>query len=498
MSTMAKRFSLRTSVAAGGAVLVAAALSTALAGRISPLCDDAFISLVYVKNLLAGQGLTFNGTLVQGYTNPLWVLLIAGLGRVGMALPAACHLLTVASAVLALGSTLLLAWRVGLSMFLGVFACFCLALSLDFVIYTGAGLETLLFAGLLNLLALLCLAQAPGLRHALGVGAIAGLLALCRPEGLVAVLLAPAFLAHKRPRLAPLAWATGLLVAGPWFAWAHGYYGDWLPNSFYAKAAHLTPGQVIKGLHYLFPHSPSGVLFAVVGAVALLMTWRTRARALALLALAWVGYVAVVGGDWMPGWRVLLPVAGPALVALLAGAAASWLHRRPAAILPVALLVALLAVRWGDPDTHRTLSVVVHYRTVLTSLGQWLGESVPPGTLIATNPAGFVPYYSGLPTIDMLGINDPYIARHPHIRRRLMIGHEIGNGPYVLARRPDLVIFGEAGRLLPFGFVSEAELWDMPAFRRQYSWRSIRLPGGEQCILWVRRGSGLPPPLDVR
>jgi len=43
------------------------------------LCDDAFISFRYAQNLVSGHGLVFNvGERVEGYTNFLWTLLIAG------------------------------------------------------------------------------------------------------------------------------------------------------------------------------------------------------------------------------------------------------------------------------------------------------------------------------------------------------------------------------------------------------------------------------------
>ena len=38
--------------------------------------DDTFIYLVYVKNLLTGNGLTFNGDKVQGFTSVLWTMMI--------------------------------------------------------------------------------------------------------------------------------------------------------------------------------------------------------------------------------------------------------------------------------------------------------------------------------------------------------------------------------------------------------------------------------------
>ena len=52
------------------------------------LCDDAFISFRYARNLLEGHGLVFNpGERVEGYTNLLWVLELAALwGAFGLLL----------------------------------------------------------------------------------------------------------------------------------------------------------------------------------------------------------------------------------------------------------------------------------------------------------------------------------------------------------------------------------------------------------------------------
>ena len=42
------------------------------------LCDDAFISFRYARNLLEGHGLVFNpGEYVEGYSNFLWTLELA-------------------------------------------------------------------------------------------------------------------------------------------------------------------------------------------------------------------------------------------------------------------------------------------------------------------------------------------------------------------------------------------------------------------------------------
>jgi len=55
--------------------------------------DDAFIFLVYAKNLLTGNGLTFNGELVEGYSSMLWTLLVSAVAWPGIDLMLAAKLL---------------------------------------------------------------------------------------------------------------------------------------------------------------------------------------------------------------------------------------------------------------------------------------------------------------------------------------------------------------------------------------------------------------------
>ncbi|MFT5442480.1 MAG: arabinofuranosyltransferase, partial [Myxococcota bacterium] len=49
------------------------------------LGDDAFISFRYAKNLAMGHGIVWNpGEYVEGYTNFLWVLILAAGMRLGL------------------------------------------------------------------------------------------------------------------------------------------------------------------------------------------------------------------------------------------------------------------------------------------------------------------------------------------------------------------------------------------------------------------------------
>jgi hypothetical protein len=68
--------------------------------------------------------------------------------------------------------------------------------------------------------------------------------------------------------------------------------------------------------------------------------------------------------------------------------------------------------------------------------------------LLAVTAAGALPYFSKLPALDMLGLNDRYLAHNPPPGLgQGRIAHELGDGAYFMRREPDLVIFcGTRGR----------------------------------------------------
>ena len=83
-----------------------------------------------------------------------------------------------------------------------------------------------------------------------------------------------------------------------------------------------------------------------------------------------------------------------------------------------------------------------HYDRKWIFIGRALRSRVPPDSTIALSPAGAIPYYTRLRTIDILGLTDAHIARvpvDPRVRRK---GHQKHDGGYVLARAPDLLILG--------------------------------------------------------
>jgi hypothetical protein len=129
-----------------------------------------------------------------------------------------------------------------------------------------------------------------------------------------------------------------------------------------------------------------------------------------LLPAGWLILEALVvlaaGGDWMGQTRYL----GPVVPALCLVAAELWNRdgggwgRVPTGALIGVVLVVHLGVGWLTRDR------IPDYTLEGRTLGLWLRSVASPGEDLAVSAAGAIPYFSELPTYDVLGINDPGVA----------------------------------------------------------------------------------------
>ena len=147
-----------------------------------------------------------------------------------------------------------------------------------------------------------------------------------------------------------------------------------------------------------------------------------------------------------------------------------------------------------DGDNYLAMTIRgVGWAIICIDLKQVFGEKQP---LIAVTGAGCIPYWSQLPCLDMLGLNDRYLAHHPPVDLgEGLIGHELGDGDYVLRRKPDIMLFDLGGTETPT-FVTGRELSDMPEFTREYAQivmvAAERIEGSREpptSFLWLRRDS---------
>ncbi len=212
--------------------------------------DDAYISFRYARNLAQGHGLVFNPGFerVEGYTDFLWVVLLAGFDRMGIAPELSSRALSLASTLALWG---LVAWyalrnppgpgRQGLLLVPALF----LAATRTVAVWSTGGLETrffeaLILAGALRLVVEVK-ARIDGLPRRPIAAWLFALAALTRPDGLLlsvsAFVAASLYLARRRCLSASFLAGLlpfGVLVGGHLlFRWV--YYGDWVPNTYYAK-----------------------------------------------------------------------------------------------------------------------------------------------------------------------------------------------------------------------------------------------------------------------
>lgn len=479
-------------------LLVAAVVVFDLYRYADHLIDDTFISLRYARNWVEGHGLVFNpGERVEGYTNFTFVVLAAILMRLGLGPVLGTKIVSAAAALATLWATARLE-ALGTRRSTRLPVAVLLLLPLEaFLYWSVASFETMLFAALLTLAILRLIRESIDSRgHASAL--LFALLALTRPEGsYLFVLASAAALAtdalRGEARVAARRHAVNFLlfacVVGPHLAWRFWYYGDLVPNTFRAK---VTGGreQILTGLR----HAGEVALAFPIHAAALLLAvplWRRIVRAGAhpslvivpIVALAQSAYVVGVGGDFMPFFRFFLPILPLLAVSiawLLAALAAGSdeARRWVSGALPALIVMAIVA----SHATEQSYRAFVAHRTTVVGerTGAWLGEHLGPDDLIAVNTAGAVPYFSGLPTIDMLGLTDAQIASRPiYIVSTGWAGHRKGWGNYVLSRRPRVIVwYNSAGSREPF-YLGDHELAESPMFRFFYRFKAVSLPAPE-------------------
>jgi arabinofuranosyltransferase len=343
------------------------------------LCDDAFIAFRYVGNAHDGHGLVWNPAPfapVEGYSCFLWVVLLGAVWSLTGVEP------PVAANWLALGCGLLGLWSVarraaalvgpgpGGGGWLVVLVLLGIAANHTVVTWYSSGLETALFGAAAigwTLLATTA-AAATSVRSLLGLATAAAVAGLTRPDGALLVLATLG--------IAALRVASGGLRAGaagrglvPLFAvvahvvWRRARYGEWLPNTYYAKVVGAWPESGVRYL-YCFALEHGLWLWLPLVAFGLVVACRRvgiRAAGSWVLSPAlaavvtWCAYVAyytlVVGGDHF-GWR-------------------PFAHLVP--LLFLALLGVVVALRWRLATAAAAL---LAFGLAADSFGWWYDAAV--------------------------------------------------------------------------------------------------------------------------
>jgi hypothetical protein len=439
------------------------------------LLDDAMISMRYAHNLVRGHGLVYNpgGEPVEGYTNLAWVLYMALLHLLPLAVSKLSVLIQVSGGVLLMANLYVTArladeacdYQTPVT----IGAVLLTALYLPLNTWALQGMEVSLLALVVTLSAVLLVRvrrRQTDLRWPLLL--LAGS-TLVRMDMVVPTLAAMAFLVwdQRDRRSEVLLWGFGLLVLflGAQTVFRVAYYGDWLPNTYYLKMTGYPVGQRIE--------RGAQVLVAMVGQAWVIpfllpLAWLLYERSRVNLLLLWLfasqcAYSVYVGGDvweWYGGANRFVSLAMPVFMISISYALWRFLGRtggrRRRLWFGVAMAVLVLAFnsrgdlsgisRVGllEPPLHRVDNENMVRRA------QLIERLTEPKASIAVTWAGIVPYLTDRPVVDLLGKNDRVIARGPAARdmrtgqlAEFLPGHTKWDYSYSLGKlKPDVVVQG--------------------------------------------------------
>ncbi len=315
--------------------------------------DDAYITFRFSDNLIHGHGFRFNpdGLRVEGFTNFTWTVLIAGALALGLDAMFAAKVLGIACGL----ATMLGAWRLtaawrGKEDALNVFSALLIAGNAHFAFWAVQGLETLLQPALIIAAYHFFVREVHDSRRWLVSPWLATLAQMTRPDSVLYFVPlglwgAWEVLALRWPaRRLVFCTLIGLMAFGAYTAWRVSYFGDWFPNTYYAKVdgeyinrergvAHLyqfyfnQAGWVEKTPQPSFHIPPGPEDMAELERPT--MRWNSIAWTNLWLAALLIGglfggarfcflivgpialqawYVFDIGGDWMPGFRFFQPI----------------------------------------------------------------------------------------------------------------------------------------------------------------------------------------------
>jgi hypothetical protein len=359
------------------------------------IVDDAGISFAYARSLATGHGLVAQPGVppVEGFSNPLWVLLLTPVIFLRLFDPV---LTSKALALMLTAGSFFLLYRsladLTGSRLAAALPPILLALDTSFVAWSVSGLENPLYAFLLVLLFRLLVRErqaGPSPRRALLAGAAAAGIALTRPDGVVFCILYPLLTPcvdrwqRALGRIAAYA-ATFAGLFGGYLAFRFLYFGDLVPNTYHAKGtpmgviltALLTLGPDMRELIADLLHSVAGQagvpLTSALMAGCAVLAVRRRFRWLhgALLAFLMVSALPflLLPYDWMGEYRFATPF---------------HLFFFPWAVSVVHSLGTMLAERFLLAPERRRLTVAA---AVLLIVGWGLSVFFPRSILFAATP----------------------------------------------------------------------------------------------------------------
>lgn len=429
--------------------------------------DDAYIILRYARNWVETGTPIWNPgeDPVEGYTGMTWLAIATLLTQWNLSPLPVLKCLGVISFFLTYGLIVLigrkLQWHPWVQ-FGGLLAYACAAF-----LYTHAasGLETLFFMCSLtvSLYLYLNIDTKRKFQAFLFLGLSLSLLLniFTRPEGILVGIVMIPFLffnywQHQRSSLLKAVAIVGLAAILPgviYFFWRWNFYGQFLPNTVYAKAYDgFFNFEIFIELIRFVVHYLAGPLLLLVPIIILAKRRKTTTQAavqatpnqlVLLLSLILGGFIIGYSQTHLYmgySFRFLAPLLpfGLICVGTLINKSVSRLSLIPKSWKWAFLAILLLqSVLWGRKMTHEVSFVKSYRLTMDNSLkptANFLSTQLLSNAKLAVYlDAGFVPYYTNFNTLDFGKLNNKTLSRLPYGDPKAI--------DYFFDQKPDAAVF---------------------------------------------------------
>lgn len=445
-------------IAVGAVMLAALCIVEALNFR-DYFMDDSYVTFQYARNLYAGNGFVFNpGERVQGTTTPLYTFLLAPTFLFLDDPQTFSVFLTLAAWTAAAFLILVLFVRRGNPVG-GLLAAAMIPVCP--LVLRSLTMETGIYFMLIVVVFVL---KETG--HDRLACAAAALAFLTRFDG---ILLFPLAVIQRKNGTTRIPLESVLIVSIPtvlWLVFARTYFGTFLPNTFYSKAAVGSAfswgNSFLKGFlswsfdSVAFRSRVIFALFLVFSCVGLVFEF-ARNRRYPLIPL-WLAFYAagyfVINPEWSFHWYQAPLVGG--LVMVQGNLAGGWFSRSGARrwrnlrlLLAGAwsVFAAMMVVFSLIADQSNRLEFQRPHLAEYKSMALKAQSLARPGDRIAAAEIGLIGFYSGCRVIDLAGLVSPEVRR-----ARKEEGWPRAVADVVERTRPEFMVLnidaGWSGRLL--------------------------------------------------
>lgn len=431
--------------------------------------DDAYISFRYAENYANGLGMIFNiGDKVEGYTNFLWTYLLGTSISIGLQPEIMCLAFGMLSLIIVYLLFYQLSSKVLNKKKLTVWASASLFLNYSFSSYVTGGLETQ--AQLLLMILTFYLTttlEKSKVNYILLtiISLLFGAMILNRLDsgiyiGLMGLYILHLILTNKENNKVKIVSILALIVPVLtilllWFNWKLQFYGDILPNTFYTKIG-AKPAiyiSAMKGIAFIAFFSVAYFLLPSIFAIINYKTIKASFNfssfkinsyfTMAIIIVLYNIYFVYVGGDFME-FRFQIPFLPFYILGFF------WITRncRSSYLLPILFLLNSILYSQSFKGAFFGFESVNYLKYHIEGeASDWKGIGEKLNTYfkdsnvkIAISPAGAIPYFSNLYSIDMLGLNDKWIAKHG-LKYKNSPGHyKIAPLEYLQKQKVNLII----------------------------------------------------------